>query len=370
MDLIQDYDSSFSSSSSIRVEEENSDDDSNKQQTTYARHTITTKIVRWDHDETHVHFQRNQPHVTGNWSGHVYLNLDDEDDCTDHSGGDHVSILKDVIVDTICQFEREMNNRTSNNHDDATAYSKGRAVDRKNGWQQEEEELVIVSHVPIRTPILNHDDDDDDDDDDHVDTKKSSRLHISLSRPFYLQNHSIEPFVADLQKHIQTSIRQPLIVRIPVNVNTEEESVTLSTLDTEVLTNDEKTRSFLTVPIYSDNTDITIGLLETEQKSAVVSNGIHSIVTLVDIVMEKYGQKIYYQDPKFHISIASWKYSDQVIDRWERRKEQDERDNATNVGNDKSSSSSSSSRMMLTFILRGIHCDFGKVKRYWIPFGT
>jgi len=90
--------------------------------------------------------------------------------------------------------------------------------------------------------------------------------------------------------------------------------------------------------------------------------GIPSVVGLIDSVMKKYGQKGYYDDPKFHISIASWKYNDWVFDRWNARgccSESSIVDMNTEV--DDSS---------LLFVMRGIHCDFGTVEKHYIPFGV
>ena len=65
---------------------------------------------------------------------------------------------------------------------------------------------------------------------------------------------------------------------------------------TEILTNDEKTCSFLMTPVH-----------ERQSKS------IHKmLIKTADSVLTKYGQKKYYDDPKFHISIASWKYEEWI----------------------------------------------------------
>jgi Uncharacterised conserved protein. len=379
MEFIQDYDSSFSSSSSHEVEEEKDEEGGENGKITCNWHA-STKIVPWDHEDDESRrdhsFQRNQPHVTGNWSGHVYLNLDDDEHGTDLVSGDHMSILKDVIVHMIYQFEREMNSQRGIQNDDDPSSSQVRSIldSKKCECQQDERqgELVIVSHVPLSTvqqtiaPFNN-----ESGSDSRVeDTKdcQASQLHISLSRPFYIQNQSIESFVADLQKYIQTNILHPIVVRIPVYVaNAKEDEgsiIIMSTVDTEILTNDEKTRSFLTLPILKEPPSV-VGLDVAVQQSTTYVSGMHSIIKLVDKVMEKYGQKVYYQDPKFHISIASWKYNENVIDQWEKRKQIDKID-----WMDDQNTATSRRRMMLTFILRGIHCDFGgKAKRYWIPFG-
>jgi len=370
MDLIHDYDSSFSSSSSslsLKLEE-TKENKGHVEEDVLPLHKCETskifwhtKIISWE--ETPVYFQRNQPHITGNWSGHIYLNLDDDDNdehCTDHSAGvDHISILKEIAVATISQFEKIM--KGEEEICDLPCYG---------GTVDENTDLVIVAHVPIpKLPsekvfdnILNGDA-----------TKHRSKLHVSLSRPFYLQNQSIEPFLKDLQNLIQRSILQPLIVRIPVYVNTQDDSLDImSTVNyTEILTNDEQTRSFLTLPILQDDPPPpVVGLGETVQQpttTAVV--GLQSLVKLIDSVMVKYGQKVYYQDPKFHISIASWKFNGQIIEKWERQRTQQRNDDDDNVEHD-TNSTTTTRLMILTFILRGIHCDFGKVKRYWIPFGT
>jgi hypothetical protein len=231
----------------------------------------------------------------------------------------------------------------------------------------------------LRSPNnLHYDDydtDADDDADDYVTSRKRkvghttnqsndkspcnrSKLHISLSRPFYIQEHSIQAFVSDLQQYMNKSIVHPLVVRVPVYVHAEDSTMLL--VDAEILTNDEKTRSFLTLRVVSSDGDGDGSGSSVNFDVHESSPGIQSIIQIVDKIMEKYGYNIYHKDPKFHISIASWNYNEQLIEKWNTWKRQSEK----NVGG------IMKNRTMLTFILRGIHCDFGKIQNYWIPFGT
>jgi Uncharacterised conserved protein len=96
-------------------------------------------------------------------------------------------------------------------------------------------------------------------------------LHLSLSRPFTLQLASIDSFVTQLQK------RLCLLPGLTLRLNLSAE---------RLLVNDERTRSFWTVPVDANPTLMTI-------------------VEAVDAVLKTYNQPSYYSPPLFHISIGS-----------------------------------------------------------------
>jgi hypothetical protein len=98
--------------------------------------------------------------------------------------------------------------------------------------------------------------------------------HISLSKPFYIQVGSIEPLARALQQHLQHAFAV---------------SVTLAG-KLQVLHNEERTRSFLTVPVCRG------------------ADRLQYLTNCVDAVLRNYGLAVYYDDPIFHVSIASWNY--------------------------------------------------------------
>ena len=95
--------------------------------------------------------------------------------------------------------------------------------------------------------------------------------HISLSRTVYLRSHLIEPFVADLRKALAWACA--FTVGLGGGFG--------------LLVNDERTRSFLTVPVEGG-----------EER-------LKKLVESVDQVLAHYRQPAYYSDPSFHLSVAS-----------------------------------------------------------------
>jgi len=126
--------------------------------------------------------------------------------------------------------------------------------------------------------------------------------------------------------------------RHPINIS-------ISAKHCEVLTNDEKTRSFLTIPVTNSSNE-----------------SVRNLMTIVDYVLSKFGQKRYYSDPKFHISIASWKY-EECIERasvgWEK----------TSCENQVSGQLKSTPKDDFIFVVDGIMCDFGTIEKHRILFG-
>lgn len=157
-------------------------------------------------------------------------------------------------------------------------------------------------------------------------------LHISISRQFYLQKHSLKAFLSELKERIRIQQRCPM-------------HVSISAKHCEVLTNNEKTRSFLTIPVNESSND-----------------SVRKLMAIVDTVLSKFGQRQYYNNPKFHISIASWKYEECIESasiRWEKAPcENHTNRQLRNTPKDD-----------FTFVVDGIMCDFGTVEKHRILFG-
>jgi hypothetical protein len=94
-------------------------------------------------------------------------------------------------------------------------------------------------------------------------------LHVSFSRPFFLQVASIESFQRELRAALSY-----------------ERALATKVIKPIVLSNDEGTRSF-----FGWKLDTNPGLVR--------------LVREIDAVMIKYKQKQYYNPPIFHISLAS-----------------------------------------------------------------
>lgn len=97
----------------------------------------------------------------------------------------------------------------------------------------------------------------------------TSNLHVSLSRPFFLQQSSIESFV--------NALRQRLSL---------ERSTVLRVTGEKLLVNDSGTRSFWCWSLSS-------------------TPSMHRILNQVDDVLREYQQATYYESPEFHVSLAS-----------------------------------------------------------------
>jgi U6 snRNA phosphodiesterase len=94
-------------------------------------------------------------------------------------------------------------------------------------------------------------------------------LHISLSRPFFLQEANIDSFVRELRHELAGVPRTNLRVTNHI-----------------VLVNDNGTRSFWCWALSTSPTMLRI-------------------IASIDLVLAKYQQPTYYQPPKFHVSLAS-----------------------------------------------------------------
>jgi hypothetical protein len=276
-------------------------------------------------------FQRSRSHVQGNWSSHVYINLRHE-----RNEGVYYS-LEDHVADLIRDFHQKLLLST-------------------HGRQREKDDLVIVPHIildrkgtrsndqNIRSEVdAEHDENSSSEESSDSDSETSTdgecqceeeyrSLHISISRQFYLQKHSLEAFLAELKERIRIQQRHPI-------------NISISAKHCEVLTNDEKTRSFLTIPVTNSSNE-----------------SVRNLMTIVDYVLSKFGQKRYYSDPKFHISIASWKY-EECIERasveWEKAP----------CENQASGQLSGTPKDDFIFVVDGIMCDFGTVEKHRILFG-
>merc|ERR1712038_533426 len=157
-------------------------------------------------------------------------------------------------------------------------------------------------------PHFSLDDDDDDDDDssasdesanetktDNADNPPKQKIgligmHISLSKPFFLQHQNIESFISNLTKRFEKCFDPFHVMFEPNAVNDPDDSNTASSpsCQIQVLVNPRGTRSFLTLPMNPNSTEKIIDL-------------IHA----TDDVMKEYNMPTFYPQPKIHVSVAS-----------------------------------------------------------------
>lgn len=282
-------------------------------------------------------FVRNSPHIPGNWAGNIYISLNPTFKTRrlskQHSNSNVNSYQR--LKEFACQNIKSVHNQW---------------IEIANKRQLlDDEDIVMVPHFNMNrvddrsSSCSNHSDDSSDDNVSHSSMESENdieceedNLHISLSKPFFLQKHSIKPFYDELQ--LRLNLIEPFLIR---------SSTTL-----EVLVNDKQTRSFLTLP-FSDccSSHATTG----NNKDG---NKLKSLIAVIDSVMIKFGLDCYYEDPKFHCSIASWKgsYSNQD---W--------------IGNDKriatdTNKNCNETHSTFTFMIQGVHCDFGSTEKKFIEF--
>ncbi len=301
--------------------------------------------------------KRNKKHVQGNWAGHVFLKIPCNSGCGENQNEE---MLYRSIVSTLRWFQCRMNLQV-----------------RSSPYTTESiEEVPIVPHVSSRDleNICSSDSDSErkssQSASDEASSASENELHISLSRQFFLQKQSLNPFLSHLKQRIQAGSQRSIHVHVPtLALNDEDKNLRACPFgdshqgqritDMEILSNDEQTRSFLTIPVITPGSEIT------------------SLVKIVDSTMRKFGVKEYYDDPKFHISIASWKYSEKLIERWEYLKlhptlfdSSTQRSSGIFLKGDSNADGGKAASRAdpLVFAIRGIYCDFGTVEKHYIPF--
>ena len=249
-------------------------------------------------------FVRAIPHTPGNWAGHIFFPLapssagtsgSSKYDATNRVASRRLYVAAEDLIENF-----------------ATAM-KDRRLEQKNerggGCNDEVDDMRVVSHLPplpLGQDDSSSEDEEDDEssassDDNSVEvgnrcndgklsqedrrdggtdngngrsTNHLAPLHISLSRPFYLQQQSISSFV----EHV----RKVLAPHSPI-------PVTFDLSNSEILVNDEKTRSFLTIPAA-----------QSSQNAPIIR-----MIRSIDTVMKRFGQSEYYEEAKIHTSIAS-----------------------------------------------------------------
>ena len=160
-----------------------------------------------------------------------------------------------------------------------------------------------------------------------------SNLHLSLSRPFFLQLSSISSFVNSLKEKL-----------------THEHATRLVVTGEKLLVNDEGTRSFWCWIVRANPS-------------------IHRILNHINKVLVDYQQSPYYESPEFHVSVASLAGNVQALLDSPRQRDiminEASLDNTHNGdGDDDDDDDNSGGPLMLT--IDHIYCTFGTTKTYRI----
>lgn len=301
----------YSSSSSETTDSTECSNHSNHFPTTLQRKELENPdnfpSAKHTHDTTtRHHFERRQPHIPGNWSGYLYVSLQS------HSS-----------TPTPIQAMNQLHLRRLNQ------WARWEIRKCQRVLQQQEEPVVVVPHISME--------DSDSDDSSEEDDATCDDLHISLSRPFTLQQHSLSSFTSELTTRLQFlpafTIAFPLS---PLESSNDHPSIS-PYLD--LLVNDERTRSFLVLPAHSSS-----------------CAPIHHLIHAVNDILRKYGQMQYHECPKVHVSVASMQGD--VRSLWNQNVVRGSEDGSEEVVTHET---------FVSFHVECVHCQFGSTKNIVVP---
>ena len=163
-----------------------------------------------------------------------------------------------------------------------------------------------------------------------------SNLHLSLSRPFFLQLSSISSFVNSLKERL-----------------THEHVTSLVVMGEKLLVNEDGTRSFWCWKLRANLS-------------------IHRILNHINKVLVDYQQPPYYESPEFHVSVASLAGNVKALLDSQRR---EVIHNASSVNThkddgvgDNSDDDNSDGPLILT--IDHVYCTFGTTKTYRIDLSS
>lgn len=186
------------------------------------------------------HFERSIPHIDGNWACSLHIPL--------HGGNTDMDELKSISRSYVQQFQQYVN--TCN-------------------------EVVHVLVVPI------------------------PKVHISLSRVFYLQYHLLATFEADIR--LRLGLEHSFVAHIHASASNN------NTCSPRVLVNDERTRTFLALSVQQPHATKSSCSTTCVPGSSPSHGGVVRLIRAVDSVLEKYGLPTYYDNPIVHVSVGSAK---------------------------------------------------------------
>lgn len=218
-------------------------------------------------------FVRSQPHINGNWAGHVYITMRMTKLQLD---------MAELVVQTYLRTLEQ-------NKGGSIAFSQLRHLNN----------MSIFRHYCMKS-ICHNKHSKTSATDESVKRHVSNEFHISLSRAFYLQYANLKPFVDAVTILIQNNrLLEPFCIRLQ-SFSTDDDNNSHPTdhdIPFDLLMNDEGTRIFL---VWRIDTTCVVYLKE--------------LVTSIDAALRVYQQQPYYSPPIFHISFASHAIHNNTID--------------------------------------------------------
>lgn len=309
-------------------------------------------------------FQRNIPHIKGNWTGTIYISLKESKERINNPYHNYnvqsYKRLKEFACTNIIKFRDEI------------ITIKERKLNEKDTLLLND--IVIVPHIDIgmakKNEIIKNKadgslsssceeipDDDSDSCNDHDvqdDEDNDCGLHISIAKQFHLQKQSIHSFLLDLEKQLK------FVQRFSIQLNTNDSTESNDNL--EILVNDNQTRSFLTIPIHNNDYH-----QHHHHHCKGNTNKMNELIEIINSLMRRYGLEPYYDNPKFHCSIASWKgHHDWITSSV----------NIQHSGDKEGSNNRTGSKVvedfqkdsLTTFMIQGVNCNFGNTQKHFIKF--
>mmetsp|Transcript_10999 Transcript_10999/g.16067 ORF Transcript_10999/g.16067 Transcript_10999/m.16067 type:complete len:299 (+) Transcript_10999:80-976(+) len=294
MDLLEFYDSSEGSEASgeskDNVASSGSDDDDDDDSLKLVN-VINSSAAARSASSNDKLFVRSVPHVRGNWAGHVFIDLKVYQSNADLQEAVTVSIRE--LANRLMVATRQRKQSAG----DGPSSSSSSSVSTTTGG---------TSTLQLLQPqtIVRHED-----------------LHVSLSRPFFLQLASLESFVRDLQSELT---HRPFALTVRFKKH-------------KILVNDERTRTF-----WCWHVDTTPPLLH--------------LIESIDHIMSEYRQPTYYDPPSFHVSVASVA-GNMAMEGYGMKDSATENDSDDDDDDD----------CVTTILVRAISCTFGTTKEFSIP---
>ena len=310
-----------------------------------AQHSICDSSTSDD-----VMFERGHPHWEGRWVGHLHLafpSLESLDILAD-SSSNNAAQIEDVDVDAIGRRDGDDDKSDGNNSSDESGSDGSSSEDdddmpqsriflpiaRKliHQWASLLEDCIseesntvtadetktttkcngkditsksptfIIPHIPMhpieRTNISKNKDNNPpcDEEETPISTNNIlSSLHISLARPIYLPAPSVDPFLADIEKSIKTVVAASNNSRRGSTNHQTGRILHLQPRNATIFTNDEQTRSFLSIPVSNES-------------SRWIKQ---TLLPPIDATMQRFGLQTYYSTEEegciLHVSVASVK---------------------------------------------------------------
>jgi hypothetical protein len=252
-------------------------------------------------------FQRTNPHWEGRWAGHLFLPF---------PSLDHLDIADQSFENDESESCAEDTSDESDVEEEETVLPESRSFlpsirilikylalllqeafddTDEHEYSSESSNITIVPHIPMQPA--------------RIQTKNTSMsdapkpqrnneytqqlfLHVSLSRPIYLPAPSVDSFISSISQCIKTVLS---VSKNNSNSKCNGRLFHLNPHDAAIFTNDDQSRSFLTIPITGESTQWIKRVL----------------LPPIDSTMKRFGLKSYYSEEGercvLHVSVASVK---------------------------------------------------------------